>query len=122
MDLDTPLAEVKTIKGFLATGVMQYTGELLAGHSASEHIDLAIVGATFNDIFRSAHEVCGKIGLEACREMVLYTPRGIVLMLCTGTKSKVHVHLVTVLSAEGNQALAKLQMEKIAPQIMAQLG
>lgn len=122
MDLEAPLADVKAVKGYLATGIMQYTGELLAGHSLTESINLGIVGATFNDIFRSAHEVCSKIGLEACREMVLYTPRGIVLMMCTGTKAKVHLHLITVLSADGNQALAKMQMEKAGPAIMSMLG
>jgi predicted regulator of Ras-like GTPase activity (Roadblock/LC7/MglB family) len=122
MDLEAPLADVKAVKGYLATGIMQYTGELLAGNSVTESINLSIVGATFNDIFRSAHEVCGKIGLDACREMVLYTPRGIVLMLCTGIKSKVHCHLITILSADGNQALAKMQMEKAGPVIMNLLG
>ena len=122
MDLEAPLADIKGVKGYLATGIMQYTGELLAGSSISESINLAIVGATFNDIFRSAHEVCAKIGLEASKEMVLYTPRGIVIMMCTGTKSKVHLHLITVLSADGNQALAKMQMEKAGPAIMSMLG
>ena len=122
MDLEARLSEIKAVKGYLATGIMQYTGELLAGHSSTESVNLAIVGATFNDIFRSAHEVCIKIGLEASKEMVLYTPRGVVLMMCTGAKSKVHLHLVTVLSTEGNQALAKMQMEKAAPAIVSMLG
>lgn len=122
MDLEAPLADIKTVKGYLATGIMQYTGELLAGHSLTENVNLAIVGATFNDIFRSAHEVCTKIGLESCREMVLYTPRGVVLMMCTGTKSKAHLHLITVLSSDGNQALAKMQMEKAGPALVNMLG
>ncbi len=122
MALQAHLAELKSIKGYVACGIMQYTGELLVGDSSSASIDLGLVGATFNDIFRSAHEVCVKIGLEATKEMVLYTPKGVIVMLCTGTKEKVHVHFITILTNDGNQALAKMTMEKLAPLVMKELG
>lgn len=122
MSMQAVVSEMKSIKGFVAAGIMQYTGELLVGESTSSSVDLALVGATFNDIFRSAHEVCQKIGLEATKEMVLYTPKGIVVMLCTGVKEKAHVHFITVLTNDGNQALAKMTMEKLAPAVMKELG
>lgn len=122
MSMQSLISEMKGIKGFVATGIMQYTGELLVGESANGSVDLGLVGATFNDIFRSAHEVCQKIGLEATKEMVLYTPKGIVVMLCTGVKEKVHVHFITILTNDGNQALAKMMMEKLAPAVMKELG
>jgi len=121
MALETLLQEMKGIKGYIASGIMAYTGELLVGDSTN-NIDLGLVGATFNDIFRSAHEVCEKIGLEATKEMVLFTPKGIVLMLCTGKKEKVHAHVITILTNDGNQALAKMTMEKLAPQVIKELG
>lgn len=122
MALETYLEELKKINGFQAAGIMGYTGELLASYSSVEGIDLAMVGATFNDIFRSAHEVCEKIGLEATRELVLITPKGTIVMLCTGVKSKVHAHLITILSSDGNQALAKMTMQKISSPIMDELA
>lgn len=118
MSFEAQLAELKNIKGYVAAGIMQYTGELLAGDSSSGSVDLGLVGATFNDIFRSAHEVCQKIGLEATKEMVLYTPKGVIVMMCTGAKERVHLHLITVLTSDGNQALAKMTMEKISPNLM----
>jgi predicted regulator of Ras-like GTPase activity (Roadblock/LC7/MglB family) len=118
MAFEDLLSELKSIKGYVASGIMQFTGELLAADTTTGSVDLALVGATFNDIFRSAHEVCGKIGLEATREMVLYTPKGVIVMMCTGAKERVHVHLITFLTVDGNQALAKLMMQKIAPEIM----
>ena len=122
MAIDSHFADLKSIKGYLAAGVMQFTGELLASDAASTSIDLGLVGATFNDIFRSAHEVCEKIGLEAAKEMVIHTPKGVVIMLCTGVNSKAHVHLITILAADGNQALAKMQMGKIGPALVEELG
>lgn len=122
MALEQHLEELKKINGFQAAGIMGYTGELLASYSAVEGIDLAMVGATFNDIFRSAHEVCEKIGLEATKELVLITPKGIIIMLCTGVKAKIHVHFITILSSDGNQALAKMTMNRIADPVMNEIG
>ncbi len=120
MDLQKYVNELKGIRGYLAAGVMHYTGDLLVG-DASGGIDLGLVSATFNDIFRQAHDVCLKIGLEAMRELVLYTPKGIVVMLCTGGSDNAHVHMITILSNDGNQALAKMTMERLAPLIVKDL-
>lgn len=122
MALENHLSDIKAVKGYQACGIMHFTGELLAYDSAVANIDLGLVGATFNDVFRTAHEVCEKIGLEAAREMVLITPRGLIVMLCSGTKSKAHFHMITILSGDGNQALAKMQMEKAVPGIVGELA
>lgn len=122
MAMEKHLADIKTVKGYQASGVMHFTGELLASDSVASNIDLGLVGATFNDVFRTAHEVCDKIGLESAHEMVLITPRGIVVMLCSGAKSKTHFHIITILTSDGNQALAKMQMEKAVPGLAAELA
>ena len=122
MALEQHLADLKNVKGYQAAGIMHYTGELLASDSVVSNIDLALVGATFNDVFRSAHEVCTKIGLEAANELVLITPRGNIVMLCSGLKAKAHFHMITIMTSDGNQALAKLQMEKSVTGITAELA
>lgn len=122
MAIEQHLSEIKTVKGYQACGVMHFAGDLLAYDSVAPNIDLALVGATFNDVFRTAHEVCEKIGLEAAREMVLLTPRGTIVMLCSGTKAKAHFHMITILTSDGNQALAKMQMEKSVPGITGELA
>lgn len=122
MALEKHLAELKSVKGYQASGVMLYTGDLLAYDTVAPNIDLALVGATFNDVFRTAHEVCDKIGLEAAHEMVLHTPRGTIVMLCSGPKAKAHFHMITILTSDGNQALAKMQMEKAVPGITSEIA
>jgi hypothetical protein len=54
--------------------------------------------------------------------MVLMTPRGTIVMLCTGEAAAAHVHLITILAGDGNQALAKMQMQKAAPAIVKDLA
>jgi len=122
MALENYLKDFKEIKGYKAAGIMNFTGEMLAYDSVDKNIDLGIVGATFNDIFRSAHEASEKIGLDACRETVINTPKGVICMRCSGVDSKAHFHQIGILASDGNQALMKMQMEKVEPQIMNELA
>ncbi len=120
MALDAYLDDFKNIKGYMASAIMNFTGEILASDSNSK-MDLGVVGATFNDIFRSAHEAAGKVGFSAANEMIIQTPNGVIVMMCTGVNSDVHLHMVCVLAKDGNQALAKMTMEKVGPKAMAEL-
>lgn len=122
MNIETLLTDLKDIKGYKASGIMNYTGEMLAADSADPSIDLNLVGASFNDIFRSAHAVCEKIGLDACTENLIQTPKGIVLMRCSGVHSKVHVHLISILAVDGNHALTRMALEKITKKAMDALA
>jgi predicted regulator of Ras-like GTPase activity (Roadblock/LC7/MglB family) len=121
MGIEKFFEPLKEIRGYKAVGIMNYTGEVVAYDSVDPAIDLALVGATFNDIFRSAHEASKKIGLDACREAVILTPKGIIVMTCSGVNAKVHFHTIAILSADGNQALMKMQLEKMMPAVMAEL-
>jgi CheY-like chemotaxis protein/predicted regulator of Ras-like GTPase activity (Roadblock/LC7/MglB family) len=121
MALESHLQDFREIKGYVASGIMDFTGEILASHSANPKVDLAAVGAVFNDIFRSAHEASSKIGMVACRNMVLNTPRGIIVMECSGVDAARHIHMITVLEEGGNQALVKVTIGKVLPKIVADL-
>lgn len=118
MALDTLLNEIKGVNGYMASAIMDFTGEMLATHSSSTAIDLQVAGATFNDIFRGAHAAAGKVGFKAATDLVIQTPEGVIVMICTGAEQKAHLHLITILAKDGNQALAKMAMHKIAPQAM----
>ncbi len=122
MALESYLQQLKEIKGYKAAGIMNFTGEMLAYDSEDRQIDLGVVGATFNDIFRSAHEASKKIGLDACKEQVISTPKGVVVMRCSGTDAPAHFHVIGVLSSDGNQALMKMQIEKMVPGVMTELA
>lgn len=122
MSLDTLIEEIKTIKGFRAAGIMTYTGEMLASCSVDPKINLEILGATFNDIFRGGHEAAIKMGMGANEETLIMTPNGTVVMICSGVESKAHVHLIAIIDKEGNHALARMTLEKMAPRIVAELA
>ncbi|MBU0675933.1 MAG: hypothetical protein KJ950_14955 [Proteobacteria bacterium] len=119
--LESYLSQLGKTNGFKAAGIMTHSGEILAGESNDPNIDLYRVGTTFNNIFRTAHEASEKIGLESCLELSIKTPKGIIIMRCSGVNAPIHFHLIAILSSMGNQALAKLELEKLIPQIMASL-
>ena len=52
--LGSYLVGMTKIKGYKASAVMTFRGELPASHSADAQIDLRDVGNTFNQIFRHA--------------------------------------------------------------------
>ena len=122
MILETLLDDLKSINGYKASAILDFTGETLVANSASNDIDLEVAGATFNDIFRAAHAAAGKVGLGAATEMVIQTPAGIIVMACTGVQSKAHLHMVCILAKDGNQALAKVAMHKIGPKAMDEVA
>ncbi len=122
MSLEALLDEVKGVNGYVASAIMDFTGEMLASTSTSATIDLQVAGATFNDIFRSAHAAAGKVGFKSANDLVINTPEGPIVMMCTGVESKAHLHLITILAKDGNQALAKMAMHKIAPRAMDSLA
>ncbi len=122
MSLETIIGELRGIKGYKAAGLMDYTGELLVQDATDASVDLDLAAATFNDIFRGAHEAAGKVGLQATTEMLLSTPNGEIVMRCSGVNTEPHLHLITVLEHGGNTALTKMTMNKIVPKLVKELS
>ncbi len=122
MSMEANLEELRSIKGYKAAALMNYTGEVLAADSIDEDVDLDNVGAVFNDIFRSSHEAAGKVGLQVCTELTMKTPNGLIIMACSGVDAPVHFHLIAILDKDGNQALAKMQLDKMIPKMMDELS
>lgn len=116
------LSKLKEVKGYMASAILTYRGELLASHSAAAQIDLRVVAKTFNDLFRTAHEASEKIGLEACLEIVISTPKGSIIMHCSGIDALIHFHLLAIISADGSLALAKMDLERMTAPILAALS
>lgn len=116
------LDSLKGINGYKAAAVADYTGEILMHDSGTLKADLAFSAATMNDIFRSAHKASKDLNLGITSTMAINTKDTVVLMVCSGEDSRAHIHLFVILDREGNQALAKMTMEKLIPQIVNELS
>lgn len=120
--LGSYLSRLHKVKGYKASAIMTFRGELLASHSSDSQIDLQVVAKTFNDIFRTAHEASEKIGLASCLETVISTPRGSIIMHCSGKDALIHFHLLAIVSSDGSLALAKMELERMTAPILAELS
>jgi CheY-like chemotaxis protein/predicted regulator of Ras-like GTPase activity (Roadblock/LC7/MglB family) len=121
INLKGHIEELQNINGYKAFAVMNFTGEILESDSKDPNIDLNYVCAMFNDIFLSAHKVCEKTGFDETLETTIVTPRGVVLMRCSGTQSKTHIHVIAILEPDGNHALMKMEMERMMPALLVEL-
>jgi len=119
------LEMLKKIKGFVAAGAFSAHGELLAEVSISADLHLAKVGALANDILLKAQEETDIMGVGRGSLIHIVAPKANLLMRCLNENTdfhaseagRAHVHLLVVLEADGNVALAKMQLEKVILQI-----
>lgn len=109
-------AELKKVLGYKAAAIMTLPGEMLASESLDDNIDLASVGITLNEIFREAHEAILKIGMEKCIETVIETTEGVIVMHSTGSQID-DLHMISILSLDGNKSLMKMKMAQLMPSI-----
>ena len=122
MSLDDLLSHLKRVNGYRAAGVMDSSGELVISDTKDSSVDLALVGASFNDIFREANDACERIGFVRNTDIALKTPHGMVLMKRIERASGEPVHLISVVGADGNHALMKMMMVKAAPAVASALS
>ena len=116
------IEKLQNINGYKASAIMNFTGEILEDDSKDPNIDLNYFCAMFNDIFLSTHKVCEKVGFGETLETTVVTPKGIVFMQCSGTRSKTHIHVISILEPGGNQALMKMEMERMMPALLSELA
>jgi len=118
MDLESVLKEYRSVKGYLGSGITTYTSDVIAGDVADPSINLPLIAALTNDVLMQVHEVAQKYANTTCEETHIFGTDIVVLMRCTGPHAKAHLHLGCVLKADGNTALARMLMEKIALKVV----
>lgn len=118
VDLESYLSDLNSIRGYRASGVMSFSGQMLASNSIDPQINLEILASIFNDTFLVAHEVSTEVNLQAANEIIFKTDQEIIIIICSGIDAKAHIHLLAVLYKDGNLALARMVMEKLLSKLM----
>jgi len=119
--LENLLDDLKVIGGYKAAALLDSTGEVLVSDASNLKGDLDMAVAIFNDIFSTGHKTVHKLSLGMMKTMQFMTSDGVVLMECSGADERIHLHLFVILGAEGNHALARMQMTKIIPKAVNEL-
>jgi len=113
---------LRKVTGYKACGVLTWQGKILARDSVDPQVDLDTVGATFNDLFQNAHEASENVGLEACYETAINTPKGIIIIRCSGLDALAHFHLIVVIGLDASLSLVKHEIDKFLAVVMQELA
>ncbi len=119
--LKSLILNLRRAKEYKASGVLTFQGRILVRDSIDSQIDLDVVGATFNDIFQRAHEASEEVALEACDELAITTPRGLILIRCSGVNAPAHFHLIVILGSDASLSLVRHELDKFLAVVMQEL-
>jgi predicted regulator of Ras-like GTPase activity (Roadblock/LC7/MglB family) len=115
-------SDIKKMNGYLGIGISQYTGELLLIDESDSKINLEETAMTFNDVFRSSHELSHRLDLGKTEVMEITTEKSKILMACSGENRDLHIHIFAIFKKDGNVALAKLMLPRVLKKVIAELS
>lgn len=116
------LEQLKSIRGYLASAILDSAGQVMALHSADGETAFEAASAAFGEVFRCAHEGSSELGLGAHHTILVSTSKCVVVLECSGEDSAAHIHWVVVLALSGNQTQAKMSLKRLIPQVVAELS
>jgi hypothetical protein len=76
----------------------------------------------FNEDFRNLHEVTEKLGLGHMHNLNLQADNATIIMACSGTEGRVHLHAFVILAKDGSVGLAKMALDTIIETAVSELG
>jgi len=125
-DMQSAMEDLKTVNGFVACGAFSSAGELLAEVSTTG-TTIAELGAHANDVLLKSQQTTDMMGVGRGNMIHVTAPKAQILVRCLNENTdfaanepgRAHVHMMLVLSPEGNIALGKMKLEqtiqKVAP-------
>lgn len=120
--LERHLDELKGIKGYVAVGILNFVGEVMAYDSQEERLQFRSLGAFFTDIFRDTHETVLNNGLGECLELAVHASGKIVLMNSSGLSSKMRFYVFGVIDTTGNWYYMKMQLKEFTARIIKEFS
>lgn len=122
--LEDTLNRLADIEGFLAAGVFTPNGEM-AVHVNKSNMKLAEIGSLANDVLLKAQKATDIMNVGRGQLVHVEAPGAHVLARChnenedyTQTQSgKAHIHMVMLMSRDGNLAMGKMKLESIVKEM-----
>ena len=124
--LDETLAKLKDVEGFMAVGIFTPNGEMAAQVNVSG-IKLAEIGALANDVLLKAQKASDLMNVGRGQVVHVDAPKAHVIARCLNESEdfavtaarKAHLHMVLILSKDGNLAMAKIKLESVIQEAAA---
>ena len=104
--------ELSKTNGYMGAVLSDFTGEVLVSDTTKVK-KLDETSMRFNEDFRNIHEVTDKLGLGHAQSMDIKADNANIIMVCSGTDTRIHLHAFAILSKDGSIALAKMALETL---------
>lgn len=103
------LGSVRGLRGSLA---LDEDGAFVTALDACGSFDVPRILAPLQSLIRAGHDACVEAGLDQCETAVLRTGHEALVVSCC-VDSETHIHVVTMVAAEGNRALVELAHSRL---------
>ncbi len=124
--LEETLGRLKDVEGFMAVGIFTPNGEMAAQVNVSG-IKIAEIGALANDVLLKAQKATDLMNVGRGQIVHVEAPKAHVIARClnesedysASAAGKAHLHMVLILSKDGNLAMAKIKLESVINEVAA---
>lgn len=122
--LEDTLSRLSDIEGFMAAGVFTPNGEMAAQVNSS-NLKLAEVGSLANDVLLKAQKATDIMKVGRGQVVHIEAPNAHIIARCHNENEdfsqtnagKAHVHMVMLLSKEGNLAMGKMKLDSVMHEV-----
>ncbi len=123
-DIKEVLEKFRTVDGFQAVGAFSPNGEMVAECNGNG-INLAELGALANDVLLKAQKTTEIMNVGRGQLVHVEAPKAHVVCRCLNEATdfaataagRAHVHMVLILSKDGNLAMGKMKIESIIQEV-----
>jgi hypothetical protein len=107
-------AQSSSVVAPLSSGslALDEAGSFVSKIDSCGSFDVPRILAPLKGLIRAGHEACAQAGLDQCETAVLRTGQEALVISCC-VDADTHVHVVTMVAADGNRALVELAHSRL---------
>lgn len=122
--LEDTLGRLRDVDGFMAVGIFTPNGEM-ASQVNSSSMQLAEIGSLANDVLLKAQKATDIMNVGRGQVVHVEAPSAHIIARCHNENEdfsqtqagKAHIHVVMLLSKEGNLAMGKMKLESVVREV-----
>ncbi|GEM_PF-6335811 len=111
--LEGKLDSLKSIGGYQASAITDYTGDLLTADFGQIREALEKTTAGVAKLYTTAEKTGKDLKIGNVRSVVITTAERVILIASTGEDARARIYAVVILDRNGNRALARPAIEKL---------
>lgn len=114
--------ELSKISGYMGAILSDYTGEVLVSDNGKVRKGLDETSMRFNENFRDIHDITEALSLGSTHSMDVVADNATIVMVCSGTNTRVHIHAFVIMEKTGSVGLAKMALKSLLEKAVLELG